>query len=222
MAKKVPSQVKKLTAAVDVKNLAGKKVAEVDMSWCASDIASPILLAQVVHTDEQRTRIRRAHTKERAEVRGGGRKPWRQKGTGRSRHGSSRSPLWVGGGTTFGPRSRHERLQRLPISMRRRAFRAAISEAFRETRLSVVRLKTDEMPTKTRELVAQLPEDMRSLLIITTSERYTALKRVAANVPGVVVLAVSAVTVTNVLSVATLWLDEEALPQLRTYGAWPA
>lgn len=222
MAQKTTTRVKQTTAMLPIKSLAGKKVAEVDMGWCASGTASPLLLAQVVHTDEQRTRIRRAHTKERAEVRGGGRKPWRQKGTGRSRHGSSRSPLWVGGGTTFGPRSRHEYLLRLPTSMRRRALRAALGEAFRENRVGVLRMSADEIPTKTRDFADKLPEDMRSLLIITTPERYAALHRVAANVPGVTILPVPAVTVTNLVSAQTLWLDEEALPTLRTYGAWPA
>src|SRR5687767_13595733 len=87
-----------------------KKVTKVAAPAFLAVAASPLLLAQALHTSRKRTRIRRAHTKERAEVRGGGRKPWKQKGTGRSRHGSSRSPIWVGGGTTFGPRSRHERI----------------------------------------------------------------------------------------------------------------
>src|SRR5690606_29608732 len=65
-------------------------------------------------------------TKTRTEVRGGGRKPWRQKGTGRARHGSTRSPIWVGGGVTFGPKPRDYR-QALPRKVRRAALRSALS-----------------------------------------------------------------------------------------------
>ena len=67
---------------------------------------NPVMVQQMVVAQQKNARAPIAHTKGRAEVRGGGKKPWRQKGTGRARHGSSRSPIWSGGGITFGPTSK--------------------------------------------------------------------------------------------------------------------
>ena len=101
-------------------------------------VASPILLAQSIVVQRSRQRIRRAHTKDRSEVRGGGRKPWRQKGTGRARHGSIRSPIWVGGGVTFGPRSRSEYTGSLPKAKKRRALSGAFAQQLGQGRLGLI------------------------------------------------------------------------------------
>jgi large subunit ribosomal protein L4 len=85
------------------------------------------VLHQVVHAQLAAARSGTASTKTRSEVRGGGQKPWRQKGTGRARHGSIRSPLWVGGGTVFGPKPRSH-AQRVPKKMRRAALRSALAD----------------------------------------------------------------------------------------------
>lgn len=73
-----------------------------------------------------------AHTKDRSEVRGGGKKPWKQKGTGRARHGSIRSPIWVGGGITHGPRADKDYSKRIPRGMRSKALAVALSKKFRD------------------------------------------------------------------------------------------
>lgn len=93
-----------------------------------------------------------AHTKDRGEVRGGGRKPWRQKGTGRARHGSIRSPLWVGGGITFGPTKERNFKQKINDKMRRKAIFMCLSDRVQDGKL-VLLDKMSVMEGKTKEMV---------------------------------------------------------------------
>jgi large subunit ribosomal protein L4 len=110
------------------------------------------VMHQVVAAQRAAARRGTASTKTRSEVRGGGRKPWRQKGTGRARHGSSRSPLWVGGGTVFGPKPRDHSV-RVNKKMRRAALRSALADKAGAGRLWVLDGFTD---TKTRVAAACL------------------------------------------------------------------
>jgi large subunit ribosomal protein L4 len=96
-----------------------------------------------------------AHTKDRSEVRGGGKKPWRQKGTGRSRHGSIRSPLWKGGGITFGPRNDRIFAKTIPAKMRRKALLMVLSEKAKGKMLIVLDKIELEIP-KSKEMVKSL------------------------------------------------------------------
>jgi len=90
-----------------------------------------------------------AHTKDRSEVRGGGIKPWKQKGTGRARHGSNRSPIWVGGGITFGPRSDKVFERVVPKKMKRKALFMVLSEKVNNNLLILVdKIAIDEPKTK--------------------------------------------------------------------------
>jgi large subunit ribosomal protein L4 len=138
-----------------VQNWQGEEVGEATLEL---RVAKPETAAHIVHRalvrQTRNARQGNACTKTRAEVRGGGRKPWRQKGTGRARAGSIRSPLWRGGGVIFGPKPRD-----YDIKMNRKEKRLALRTAFqsRADELKVVEDFTDKLPRpKTKELLAAI------------------------------------------------------------------
>ncbi len=121
-----------------VYNLKNEVVSEIDLpekifgeKWRAA------LVAQVLRAQLANSRLPWAHAKTRAEVRGGGKKPWAQKGTGRARHGSTRSPLWVGGGKSHGPSKDRDYSQKVNKKMKRLALFSAISKKMKEGDLKV-------------------------------------------------------------------------------------
>ncbi len=99
---------------------------------------NPDLVHQVMLAMQANKRKVTAHAKTRAEVRGGGKKPWRQKGTGRARHGSIRSPLWRGGGVTFGPSTERVYAQKINKKMKRKAILTALSQKARDGELLIL------------------------------------------------------------------------------------
>lgn len=113
------------------------------------------LVHQVVLGMQANARGAIAHTKFRSEVRGGGKKPWKQKGTGRARHGSRRSPIWVGGGTTHGPRSERDYSVKINRSMRSGALASILSKKFKQGEILFVD-SFDFSAPKTKEAVAAL------------------------------------------------------------------
>ncbi len=112
---------------------------------------NPILLHQAVVAEMANARQVIAHTKGRGEVRGGGKKPWRQKGTGRARHGSRRSPIWKGGGVTFGPTKDRNFKQKINRKMKRKAYVMALSGKAKDGELIVLDSIELKQP-KTREM----------------------------------------------------------------------
>ena len=142
------------------------------------------VMHQVVTAQLAAARSGSANTKTRAEVRGGGRKPWRQKGLGRARHGSTRSPQWRGGGVVFGPKPR-DYSQRTPRKMKRLALRSALSARAAADRVKVVEGFSWESPrTKAAaELLAAIGADGKALVVVGTADR--AAERSFRNLPTV-------------------------------------
>lgn len=115
---------------------------------------NPDLVYQVVVSMQANKRQPLAHAKDRSEVRGGGKKPWKQKGTGRARHGSIRSPIWVGGGVTHGPLKQKSYKKKINKKMRRKAFLVAISQKLRDNEILFLdKLVFQDIKTKTAKSV---------------------------------------------------------------------
>lgn len=128
---------------------------------------NPDLVHQVMVSQMANRRKIIAHAKDRSEVRGGGRKPWRQKGTGRARHGSIRSPLWKGGGVTFGPTKERVFKKQIPSNMKRKALFMVLSGKLKENLLVVLdELSFSEPKTKIAvDFLRKIPIDNKSCLI---------------------------------------------------------
>ena len=151
-------------------------------------------------------------TKTRGEVRGGGRKPWRQKGTGRARQGSIRSPQWKGGGVVWGPHPR-KYTQAMPKKMRRLAIRSVLSVKQRDQQLIVVDGLTSVEPRtrEMRQVLAKLPNgEARSTLILVAGD-YETIRRGASNLVKVKVLQAGYVNMRDVLTHERLLVTREAV-----------
>jgi len=171
------------------------------------------LLYEIVRMQQANRRAGTASTKTRGFVRGGGKKPWKQKGTGRARAGSIRSPLWVGGATIFGPQPR-DYSYRLPSSARKAALRSVLAAKVRDGKLLVLDKITLDAP-KTR-LLAKLLADLEAPnAVIIIPGRDETLERAARNLPHVKVLRAEGANVYDVLRYDRLLLTQDAVEVLR-------
>src|SRR5215510_957692 len=167
------------------------------------------LLYETVKMQRANRRAGTHATKTRGDVSGGGKKPWRQKGTGRARAGSSRSPLWTGGAIIFGPQPR-DYSYRLPASARRSALRSALAMKVREDR--VVILDGIDIPDgKTKSMVQMIETlGLTSALIIIAGPN-PMLERAARNLPAVKVLRAEGANVEDILRYQHLVLTRDAV-----------
>lgn len=151
------------------------------------------LLYQVVSSQESNRRRVIAHTKGRGEVRGGGKKPWQQKGTGRARHGSIRSPIWKGGGVTFGPTKEREFSKKINKKMARKALAVALSAKLRANELAVVddvhlqEIKTKKMAKVLSSISAIFGGRVNAstLVVVPSAKSHSGLVRASRNMPRV-------------------------------------
>lgn len=172
-------------ATVDLVDQQGNVVGQQDLDPAVFDAQVNVpVMHQVVVAALAARRAGTHSTKTRAEVRGGGRKPWRQKGTGRARHGSIRSPLWVGGGVAHGPKPREHDL-RVPKKMKRAALRSALSDRAREGRIKVLDGLAFEAP-KTKDAIDVLDAlGVEGAVLLVLPEPDEAVEKSFRNLPEV-------------------------------------
>ncbi|PIW35074.1 MAG: 50S ribosomal protein L4, partial [Candidatus Nealsonbacteria bacterium CG15_BIG_FIL_POST_REV_8_21_14_020_37_12] len=173
---------------------------------------SPDLVHQVVVSQMANRRKVIAHTKTRAEVRGGGRKPWRQKGTGRARVGSIRSPLWKGGGVIFGPRKERVFKKEIPKKMKRLALFMVLSGKIKNNLLILLdKLKIEKPKTKEMtEILKKLPCKNESSLIA-LPELNKNLILAARNIPDIETIQAKDLNALDLLSFKYLIMPKEAI-----------
>ncbi len=171
------------------------------------------LIAQAVRVYLTNQRAGNANTKTRGSVSGGGKKPWKQKGTGRARAGSTRSPIWVGGGTTFGPQT-HVFAQTLPKKMRLKALSSALSQKLTEDKIIAVK-GLETLPAKTSQIakvVNSLPKSDKYLVIL--DQNQSALKLGSRNLPNVSIKSAVDLTTYNLINNTTIIFTSDSLKAL--------
>ena len=207
---------------IEVKNIKGESVEEIEIRDDVFGVPmNSVLVHQVVVGQLANARQGTAKAKTRSEVSGGGRKPRPQKGTGSSRQGSIRSPLWKGGGVTFGPSPRSYR-QRTPKKMRRAAIRMTLSDKVREGTLIVLQDLTLDSP-KTKDFVAMMQalDVERSVLLVGDVADYGSL-RGGRNVPGVDMLPADLLNTVDVMNHRTLIMTVDAVRKAEALWGTPA
>lgn len=202
-------------ASLDVINQNGEKVdtIELDDGIFNAEIRET-LIQQVVVWQLANRRQGSAATKTRSDVRGGGKKPWRQKGTGRARAGTNRSPIWTGGGTIFGPHPRSYSFS-LTKKVRRAALRSVLSSKLQANQLTVVdKIELDAPKTKLfLETMKALGLDAAKTVFI-TADRDETLRRSSRNLYRVLVLPTEGMNVYDLLRFERVVLLRDAVPKI--------
>lgn len=202
---------------VKVYNLEGKETEELklDSEIFGTEINSK-LVHQVVEAQQASARQKLAHTKTKGEVRGGGKKPWRQKGTGRARAGSTRSPLWIGGGVTFGPRKEREFAKKINKKMKKKALFMVLTDKVKENSLVIV--EKLEMPKiKTKEIVKvikKLPVKKEARILISLPQKNENILKSTRNLNKVRTILADSLNVVDVLKADYLITDKAGIKKI--------
>jgi len=199
---------------VAVYNVDGSQVGEIELNDSVFGIEPNVYVLHDAVVMQQASLRQGTHkVKGRSEVRGGGRKPWKQKGTGRARQGSTRSPQWKGGGTVFGPTPRSYSYK-LPRKVRRLAIRSALSSKVKENEIVVLDQLSLEQP-KTKQMVGilnKLNVERKALIVAADYNDNVALS--ARNIPGVKFVAADGINVLDVLVYDKLIITKDAVAKV--------
>jgi large subunit ribosomal protein L4 len=185
--------------------------AKLDKSIFGVEVVSHELLKQAYETYLANGRTNNAHVLKRGEVSGGGRKPWRQKGTGRARFGSIRTPIWRGGGITFGPTGIENYSKKLNLSAKRQALRQALSLAAQTGKLSIIEtFECKEGKVKTTiDLLNKVGVQGKVLLVV--SQKDTLVERATHNLPQVTAIHAKYLNVFDIMNADSILMSQKAL-----------
>lgn len=205
---------------VSLYNQDGKSVGEISLSEAMFAVKpNPALVHEIVLALQANKRKAIANTKTKGEVSGGGKKPWKQKGTGRARQGSTRSPNWVGGGIVFGPTSERNFHVKINKKAKRQALFMALSDKLNEKKLVVVDAINAETP-KTKvvaTMMQKLPVEKTVLLVTPASQPN--LMRMVRNLPNVKAVSAGSVGLLDVLAYRSVVFLKDAVPAFETQFA---
>lgn len=196
---------------VDLLNVAGERVGEIELKDEIFGIEPNVaVLHQVVKAQLANKRQGTQSAKTRSEVSGGGRKPWRQKGTGRARQGSIRAPQWIKGGVVFAPKPRDYR-QAVPKKVKRLAMKSALSSKVLDKEMIVLDQLVLDVP-KTKEMVSILSNiNAGGKALIVLSEKNEIVEKSTRNIPNVQTLLVNTLNVYDILKYDKLILTKDAV-----------
>jgi len=181
----------------------------------AVEVANHELLKLAYDAYLANNRTSAARTKTRGEVSGGGKKPWKQKGTGRARFGSSRNPIWRGGGIVFGPRGNENYSKKISTQAKRQAIKQALTLASKAKKVHVFDVKTTG---KTAEVVKFLESnkfDRKALIVV--DEKTPALIRATNNLQNVLLVSTKYLSVYHILNADHIVLSTASLPTLKSW-----
>jgi len=197
----------KTLTKTEIKKILDKEIFEVPMN--------DSLVHQIVTSQMSNRRQVLAHTKTRAEVSGSGKKPWRQKGTGKARHGSIRSPLWIGGGVTFGPRNERNFKKDVPKKMKRKALFMVLSDKLKSDSLIIVdSFDIAEIKTKTfEEMISKL--ELKGSILIALEELNDNIIKSARNIQKVDTIQAKDLNCLDIMNHKYLVTTEKAVEKIK-------
>ena len=198
---------------VGVFNKEGNKVSDMELSESVFAVeVNEYALHQVVVALLANKRQGTQSTKTRSEVRGGGAKPWRQKGTGRARQGSIRAPQWIKGGIVFAPKPRDYRVS-VPKSMRKVAMKSALTSKVQENQMIILDSLNFEAP-KTKNIVEMLKALEANKALIITAESNEIVYKSARNIQGISIIPANNINVYDLLKYEKLIITKEAVSKI--------
>jgi large subunit ribosomal protein L4 len=200
-------------ALISLYNMQGEKVGSLELAASLFGVTlNSALVHEAVIAQEANTREAIAHTKNRGEVAGSSKKPWAQKGTGRARHGSTKSPIWIGGGITFGPRSDRNFSVKMNKKAKRKALAMVLSDKVANDRLVAVdELSIKDGKTKTLATVLKkLPVSKKKTLIVLPPTQ-TDVAKAAKNLTGIFTMPTNTLNVVDLLKTDVVVMSKEAI-----------